>query len=694
MVVIDPYAVTAYSPGVRPFLLAFLGALLATSLTAGELPAIGPGTLLGDAALAPIGQSWTLSTALATDGDEVVLFWSGRSALYAQRLDRHGRLVTGLPVLLLGGTLADEVYVHSKPRVVYAGGIYTIFFDAAGRDRRVGAWSMRLTRELEVLDVRMLAPFDSVRDAARAGDEIILLTVRNLWRLRDDLSVIEKRPASAGLALAPSPSGTVVISGYAPAITARMVDDSASARVETVDEVNSLRAVWTGTRYLIVWTSCRWGCITSMVALDQELRPQGRPVLLAIEGCASCHLGITLLGHDDAFVTWQQSGGTRGVRVRNGTLDDPKPWVLGDHSTTLFTAQGLLFDVDSQLNVRAFVLDPLDRRPGALPVISTPRAAVEETIAAVARSATEVAVARRRGSANLVSILDHEGRTLREVPIAAGEDVALAHDGTRFYALVSTYGESRLQRVESGAAAVKLPFRAANALAWAGSGFVILQSNYPDPAGAPVPRTRMLWLTREGAVEVLPCPNWEFPTAAETVTVAEAGPYTVINVDGWSARVRDGCPTGPPVTMPDGSRTWRPAWQNGTWAWAAHPPGEATVDLAVGPDLGSPLSTHRVPEQWVFGGSFDIAPLSGRWLVAYNDGSLRAALADAHGRVVGRVMIAETPSRRPFLLPVSPGRVLAIYERPVREAPYLGVLRVMAAPVTLEAAVRRRMARP
>jgi hypothetical protein len=673
---------------VRAGFLAFF--LLATyPLLAGERPVSGPQVLLGAPDLAPIAEPYGGNPVrVASDGDEVLLVWIARHSLYAQRLDRDGRLLTSLPMLLAPGD-RSLTPIGGTVRVISAGGGYTIFYNRL-QDRQWALWSMRVTRELEILDARILS-FDGLVDAVHTGEELVVLTTRNVWRLRDDLSVVAMLPQFDGAALAPSPRGTLLISTSKPAITARMIDDSVSVRVASADGVSALRAMWTGTQYLLVWIDCEYGCTTKLLTLDETLAAHSAPVQLERAGCTGCSVGIVKLGADDVIVTWPYSDNTLAQRVRSGVPAETKPLYLGDFVVPFATAQGTLLMINRKLEVRAFVPGSTDS-PSALPVLATLRAAVEESIAAVAGTQSEAAIARHRADGtNVVSIVDRDGRTLREVALPNGDEVTLAHDGEDFYALVSDWWDTRFQRVAPGAPAVKLPFRAEQALVWTGSGFFVLQGNYRDVNGQ-TGRTRFLWLTREGVVEAPPCANWDFPSAARPPVVVPAGDEILVAV-GWNlARIRGRCQDGPPEAraLPYG---WRVAWQNGQWAWVSYSYPE--MDLAVAEDLASSPSLHRVDRGvTVFEHNFDIAALAGRWLVAYNDdGALRVSVHDARGPVIGTGTMAERTDGRPFLVPVA-GRVLAIHRRQVYESPYLGVHRVIAAPVTLETDFRRRAARP
>src|SRR5215212_3374289 len=100
----------------------FLPAVLlvaALPLIAGEHAVRGPESLLGPVDLASISASADTRAVMASDGDEVVVAWMGRGALYAQRLDRNGAVLSPLPRLLRRGVSWQQL------GIVYAGGFYS-----------------------------------------------------------------------------------------------------------------------------------------------------------------------------------------------------------------------------------------------------------------------------------------------------------------------------------------------------------------------------------------------------------------------------------------------------------------------------------------------------------------------------------------------------------------------------------------
>lgn len=665
--------------------------LLTLPLLAGERAVAGAERLLGDATLAPIAVPYRYGndTVMATDGDEVLMVWTDRGSLYGQRLDRFGKRATALPTLLYRGSRNVPV---SGLRVVYAGGLYTIFFHTLDEKRTWVTSAIRLTPKLDVVMDRRVVLQAAILDGVHTGEEFVLVTDKNVWRMRDDFSVIALLPKFDGSVLVPSPRGVLLIAASEPAMTARMIDDSISVRVASADNVQAMRAMWTGTEYLLVWTDGR----TKALVLDENLVARAAPVTLDDKGCTWCSVGIAKIGNDDVIVTWQVGDNTRMRRLRNGLPADSASIYLGDFIKAFSSAHGLLFTVDRMLNVRAFIPGSTGS-PSALPVLAMPVAAAEESVVAVGTSASEVAIVRQRNDrTNVVSIVDPDGRTLREVAIPAGDFVNLSHDGKDFYALVSNYYESRFQRVEAGAAATKLAFRADRALVWTGSGFFILQSDYRDFTGATQYRSRFLGLTREGVVELPPCEHWEFPSSASwPPAVVRTGDETAVAVGFHIARLRGACQTGPPVKTQSIPYNWRPGWQDGLWAWLVT--GNSRLELATTDDPATTPSLHRIAGNvFITENSYDLTPFAGRWLVAYNEynqSTLRASVHDANGALIGTSTIADSIDGRPFLVPIA-DRVLAVYRRQVWESPYLGVHRVFVTPVTLETASRRRTARP
>lgn len=673
-------------PLVRAKILAVL-LLLAIPLRAGERPVPGPETLLGDLSLGPITEPWGSSAILmATDGDEVLLVWIGRWSLYGQRLDREGRAVTAFPSLLVRGNSFSPV---SGVQVVFTNGMYTLFHNRL-EGSKWATWATRVTRELEVVDERKIFA-EGMNRVGQRGDELVVLTTSAVVRLDDSLEVLETQKRLETYEIVPSPRGTLLIAATAPAITARMLDDSIAVRIASADAVRDLRALWTGTEYVLAWSDCHGSCRTRLLVLDERLAAKSSIVDLDQGGCSTCRIGLAQTAEDDVIVTWQRGDNTRAQRVLRGSPAYATPAYLGDFMTAFYSAHGLLLTVDRKLNVRAFAPGQVSA-PSALPVVATPRAANEESILAVATGRDEVAVARHRNDgSNAVSILDRDGRTLREIDLGFGDRVTLAHDGNDFYALVTGFGGASFQKVAAGASPVILPFAPDPALVWAESGFYILQSNFTDFTGRPQYRTRFLWLTKEGKVEPPPCENWDFPSSASyPPVVIDTGEETVIAFGRHLARIRGKCPTGPPVPAPDLPYSWRAAWQNGTFAWVLT--GGYKVDLALTGDPAAAPSLHRSDASaTVYESNHDVSVIDGRWLVAYVDrDTLRTAVHDAHGALIGTAVVAEAVNGRPFLAPLG-DRVLAIYRRQVYEGPYLGVHRVFATPLNLETSRRRRV---
>jgi hypothetical protein len=675
--------------------------LAASTLAAGERIVRGPETILGEStALAPFPAASTGAPLLATDGDEVLMVWSARGTTYAQRLDRDGHLAAPLPVVLMPGS--PSVQAPHPERLLYLGGVYCLFFNQPD-----GTAAMRLTRDAEVIDVRVIDAAQ-MRDLVRDGEEILVSTTRGVLRLREDLSILAEAPmlAGAGEQIVPSPYGTLMLSSRAPAITARFLDGSGAVRIASLDRDASARMVWSGSEFIAVWIGCGpesfSSCGTWVVTLDEQLRQHALPTKIDDNVCGGCAVGLIPLGGGRAYVTWQKGEETRGLPLQKDVTFGFAPARFGPNARVLITSQGRIITAEAALNVRV-VLPFVDA--AKVPITATVQAAVEETLVATASSATEAAIARQRvidgKRTNIVTILDHEGHPLREVRIGNGALVALGHDGHDFYALASDTFESSFQKVAEGAVAVKLPVRPVNVLAWVGSGFVVMQSGWRDFSGTEQNRTRLLWLDRAGQLSLPPCPTWEIGNSVSSATVIDIGAETFIVAPGYSSgtllRFAGGCVTGPPLEgLPHLARIANVAWQNGTWAFLrAEPPA---IDVAFSTNVASgPGAWHRVlaSRHNYNEGDEAIAPIAGQWLVGYRDTDrLQVVLVGAGGDVMATGLAAEGVAASPRLVPLSSGRVLAVYRRHVYEPPYAGVLRVAVAPLTFETAGRRRSVRP
>ena len=517
--------------------------LFSLPLLAGERPIVGHASMLGDVSLSPFSswRGYPTEVSIATDGDETLLVWVTRGSVFAQRLDRNGAAVTETPAVLVRGAQPSPPYADQRVRAVHASGGYVVFYAMLGENYRWTLRAMRLTRQLERIDDRELVNESAaIGDAVAAGNEILLTAGRTLFRLRPDLSVIDTDPFDA-TTLVPAPHGTLALTNQLPALSARMLDGAASVRLATAYQPASAQGVWTGSHYVVVWADYGWVYATT---LDRDLRPSKTITLDSKSTCESgtCLLSAAAISADEAIVSWASQSQTMAVRVRNGAVVDSTPFALGVHAKLHRTAAGRFLTVDGSLKVRVFDLPPASS-PATLTPVATVRTAAYETLAGVAWTSTEVAVARHRADdTNIVSILDRDGRTLREVSIRSGRRVSIASDGTDFYALISgSYSKSHFQKVAAGAPVAELPANVVDALEWGGTGFLILQSGYADYTNQVQYRTRGLWVTREGKVELLPCPMWEFPQTIESAHMMRAGDDVHVIAGKYTTSLRRDC---------------------------------------------------------------------------------------------------------------------------------------------------------
>lgn len=649
--------------------------ILTVSLAAGERPVLGVETVLGDAARAPLPDVYDwLTPFVATDGDGFVVAWEARRALYVQRFDRQGRPLGGPPTLLLVRPEFTSLWVGG---LVSVGGVYHLFYN----DTRE-AWVLRLTREGEVIERRRLFA-DVLWGITHIGNEILATNDKRMVRMREDLSVIEEI-AGGGWRFIDSPRGVVALQSSAGSTTARYLDGSEPVRLP----VGAL--VWSGTEFL----GATGG--QSVIRFDAQLKQIGSPVPLSV----CCYIqDLVVVGPDRVFVTAHDVT-TGGVIVDRGVPVTTTPVILGERARTIRTADQLLFSVDRRLNARLFSESFAYR---TAPVSGEVRIAADELIGSGTASATEVAVARLRIPANdserrevLVSILDHEGRLLREVSLGTAwlPKVALGHDGHDFYALIQeVYGAGWFRRVDPLAAPVRLPVRVIPMLAWNGFAFVIAQDGYRNFEGNWQYLRRFLWLHRDGTLAWPPCPNWSF-FGGNDVRVFNPGPSMVVVAGTYiNATVQPftaGCPDGPPADrLPHLQLAAKVAWQNGKWAVVRTGPNVDSIDLALSDDITTGLGPwHTVASLSGGYGDATIAPIEGKWLVLWRRlATVHASIVDERGFLSGTRVVA--PDVRSvddtlLLVPLSRERVLAVYRRPLHDAPYTASTRVVAVPLTVE----------
>ncbi|HUR79223.1 MAG TPA: hypothetical protein VM733_00555 [Thermoanaerobaculia bacterium] len=663
---------------IRPALLIII-VFITGVLTAGERVIRGPETILGDAARTPLPNIYPwLYPRLATDGDEFLVVWNARSALYAQRFDREGHPLTPLPLLLERGP--DFASFMTIIGVVHGGGLYSIFYNDPS-----GTSVIRVTHDGEVVDRRLLFA-EKMSDVARVGGEILLGASRRIVRMRDDLSVIGEVAGGASRFIE-TPRGALALQTTTAGVIARYLDGSDPVPLP----VQSL--VWSGTEFVGLSAN-------RVLRFDEQLRPIGPADSLPL--CCQIR-DLVVIGTDRVFATADDAATVGAVIERGVVVRQPVP--LGQTATTIRTADNRLFSVDRRLNARLF-----DESNGNPVVTGQVQTAADELIAGGLATDREVAIARRRitGADSerneiLVSIFDPDGRLLREVSLGTAwlPTVTLGHDGRDFYALVSEIdGAARLQKVEQGAAAMPLPLRVAPFLAWNGTAFVIGQNGFTDYTGSFQHRIRLLWLDRNGKLELPPCLNWIF-SGGDDARAFNPGPDMTLVVGAFVyasvQRFGEGCPTGPPADrMEHLQLASKIALQDGHWAVVRGGYNQESIDVAVTDDIESGLGPwHRIASTPEGNDDPAIAPIDGRWVILWRRyGELHAAVADERGRLAGSQVIAQNlpyfADNTPLLLPLSRERVLAVYRRPFHEPPYAGAVRVVVAPLTIEEAFRRR----
>ena len=683
----------------RTISLLFVLAVTA-SLHAGERPILGPETLLGDATLTKGFQNGSTSPHLATDGDSILMAWGNGGNLLVQLLTREGRLATALPTVLmprLAGSTDGSVV-----RVLWLDGLYWVFGRSAGEFVVI-----RLSRDLEIIDVRKRSDLRLVFDVEVIGDEIFMLAGERKWRMTRDLEIVAEAPLRyASRSLVPSPHGMFLLTASDPAITAERFDGTGSVRIASVEKMGDARMAWTGTEFVVVWTDCSYdSCEAWMARFDETLSAKGEPVKIDGGGYQNRWVHLTVIGDDTVFVLAEGvTGGpysyvdaSLGRRYRQGVALESKPRIAGRSAVPILTSQGQLFVVDGNLNVSLVPPAGAPNDGQLLPVIASPRSAASETLGSVAMSANGIAVVRRRFVAgvyaNSVSILDSDGKLLREMPLPSSE-ILLSSDGRDFYAVGHDYyGYSWFQKLEPGTPQIQLPFRALAPLAWSGGMFVTVAA-YRTAEGDE--RTRLRWLDRNGQSLAPFCKGWEAPWSAEA-SLVEGGGQTYFMWYTRALQVRNGCAVGDVVEIPSANPRYI-AWQDGVWAWfgtTPYPESELFFTFSADPmSFTGPRYPLRAGD--CCNNARAIAPIAGRWLLLYTawptDG---LAVVDESGAVVGiGEFTLDAAYSMAQLMPVARDRVLAVSERQVDEPPYFGTRRVVVTPITVETVFRRRGARP
>lgn len=689
----------------RPVFLA-LTLLAVLPLVAGEVLIAHPSTPVGAPQLQPWNTLLYRNPAMATDGQEVVVVWTGHrhntgGTIYAMRLDRNGKPLSKLPVVLVEGRETSGVELNGAAiRVVWTDGLYAIFYlNTRGR-----LSALRVTRELEIVESRVFETRISQHfDVARSGDEIFVAGAVVVLRLGLDLTVLEHHSFPypehpwTQRSVADSPRGAVVLAGRTPALTGRYFDSKAGeVRIGSVTDWHESSDIeWTGSEFVVVWMDCSSysSCHVQTARLDADLR------LIASKTLANvyCHVcsdgvGITLLGTDEVLLTWQSEDNTFGQRFRKGVALDAQPLNLPSQLVAM-SWQGKLLAVDGKMRVG--VIPP----PGDASAFS-PQTAIElarqQWPIAVGRSNREIAVAWNAGwsSGATATVLTLDGAPVRTVPLQESGTGSIASDGHDLYALTRGTWYTHFQKLTAGSEAVRVDL--VPLFTWIGTGFLVVRpKRYDYDQEIEIPASFAV-LTRAGKLRDVCTQAHEVPVGIEAIV--PAGTHTLLVGQGLLARVRGGCP-GPVEQQP--LIRWEPrvAWREGRLA-SLFPDQSFVLNIATASDGGRLLANPRP----LFDGlsQHSMAAIAGvrdGWLVLNKVGGthqadeLHALLLDDDGNVLFRTVIDESVVSRPYLVAVSETEAVVAYSRLEFSAPWLGEARVVARRLTIAEATKRRTVR-
>jgi hypothetical protein len=674
---------------VRAIFLA-LTFLAGAGVLAADRPVRGPEILLGDATLAPLPYNSLRSVVTATNGDQSLALWTLDSTLYAMTIDRNGNFLTPFPKALLHLPLHDDAGTFFT-YAAWLDGSYAVFANRSSSDPMM---MLRVTPELEILEQRAIdvPAFQQLFDT---GDELLVMSEYSDFRVGRDFSVIARMPHEwrTGSSIVQTPDGPMLAIASAPAITLWPVDGGGyGIRIVSAGRPRMVRMVWTGSGYAAVWTDCAYGCVARMATFDEQLRAVSGTLEL---GASDDDVAIFAVGDDIVLVAWEIRGGVNARWLRGG-IRTGSDMFLGVDASLAQLADGRVLSVSRDLETR--IVPP----PGAntsrdVPVVATAQTAGYERAAAVAASATQLAIARQQNTWGhlVVSILDGNGNQVREIPLY-GFNIALASDGTDLFALYQSAGTSWLQRLAGNARPAPLPYPVLPVLHWTGEIFVTVQSESHYVGRTLVRRTWVRWLDRDGVFDDRRCASEIVPATSEIASIVPAGDAAWIFTPSYWIPLKHGCPDGAPQSTPYQYDLPKVAWRGGTWASLDLTPYLQEYVLQLSRDVtafdGRPHDAGLALEYK--GREAVLAALPSRWMTGgMSPDGLRVTAFDDSGAITGSTVIAEQ-GRVDAIVPLGADRAMVVYTRPVFEPPYAGAQRVFAAPLTFENVSRRRGVSP
>jgi hypothetical protein len=681
-------------------LLAVLACAAAAAAAPNALVA-GPDVRLGDAVLAPWPGYGAQAAAFAGNGDETVMVFGASAGtqgnLYGVRFDRHGRVLTPVPVLLSpGGWTPDGV------RVLWTGAEYVVVF------RRNGFFGLRMTSGLQVLaEQRLPWQISDPISVATDGREIVAVGSygRGLERMGLDLS--PRGPlqveGNQGKAVAHGPDGIAIVAlggGEKAPVTLQFLRDGVLSTPVTIavgnntwDGGGSVSAVWTGTHYAAAWSECVHGsCLAQWKLFGADGAPASPAHPLAY---GAVRPGITAIDAETVLVTWRELEKSFGQRWRGTAPLDPGPVAIGVAGGGAgMTPQGALIVADGAMRIALVPNAVSALLPDPLPLGDVLLAPSQEYFADAAATDSEVAILRwRLGSyphvqrSLVVSILPRDGKPAREAALA-GTAGAIASDGRDFYAVTVDGGTVWFQKLGGQRTPIGLGIYVQPVLEWNGEAFVVAWHEHP--------RLRVLRIGRAGDFQGARILQWPDLFGKPSLFAAPGGETLL----AWSGRVvrLDAALNVVDEESIAGAAGIVCAVNGDTEAclWRADSPFHLPIGFR---RRGGAFTAVRDVARITDGSQpypAALVPMGEGYLALWRTGitgrqTTTATLLDASGGVVDEERLHDADAydflETRSLLPLTSTRALLIHTRSEQAAPFAGMARVFAR--TLSAPRRR-----
>lgn len=693
---------------------ALLVVMLAFPAIAAMRLRIGPEVEIGRPDLVVPQPTYTRS-AVATDGETIFVV---HGAFYATRIGRDGRVLTPQPIRLAPPE-PNGVSADSDPHVLWVRGHYLVFFVNLKGDVEV----LRVTPQgvlVERVTLPVTIEWGSQFDVATDGDEIVLVSKSpKALRLGSNLQTIgtvdlfEPQYSFGGRSRGVAFGGGrfAIVTAYRATVLSQFLEggvltppaEISEANIDTYDRRGVTRVAWTGRTFVAAWTECTdedvclgvWAPLTAGGDADGPIRSLGYS---RVPGTYAYSYDITLtaVGEDTVFFTWRHEEDQRIALGRRYRLSGAPVGEAANFGTgplaSVSTREGALAVFDSRRRLAWVESAATATLPANVPLVATVQAPAAESVAAVAASASEIAVVRHVSSETALrmelAIASHDGVVRSTIPLADAYSVAAASDGEQFYLISNGWlAPVNFFAVESGKTVELSRLGWVSGLVWTGEEFLALWGESS--------RAFLARLDRNGRLLAMPR---TFAAYDIVSFVAQRGRVLLAVYTGKAIEVSELDAHGNPIGAPEVLTGLNP-YGGFALATDGEQDGLASVtsdfsDLVLafrprnGVFVNTPFTPEPPPPSRMTNDSVAIAGTRHGFVAAFLPyspvaASPQIALLDSSGHAESSFTLP-AGTRIPTLLTLTPDRVLVVYARPVREPAYAGNSRVFVRSLFIE----------